>query len=451
MATIIPFKGIRYNPEKIKDISKVITPPYDIISNDERESYYQLHANNIIRLILGKDFSDDNQSNNKYTRAAGFFDEWRKEKILIQDEEPAIYIYAQEFTSLNKKYVRRGFISLVKLEDFETGQIYPHEQTLAKPKEDRLKLMQSCNANFSQVFAFYEDTGGEISEILCQESEGKSETHIEPEIDFTDVFGVKNLLWVIKEQKINKDISSLMKSRALFIADGHHRYETALFYRNLFRDKKEISRKIRQNNSNGNFPCDYVMMMCVSIDDPGLQILPTHRLVRNIEEFNPEKVKNSLNEAFEIVDMGKDCDMELLIRKLREYINKHAFIMYIGEDEKKFYMLKLRKKAILDQVFKNEYSEWKSLDTGILHGFVFEKVLGMKTENTSKSDCIKYIQSERDAIVSVNEGRYQLAFFLNPTGIDQVRNLAIKRHKMPPKATYFYPKLMTGIVLRHIS
>jgi len=445
MITVLPFKGIRYNTEKIKDISKVITPPYDIISEEERDRYYDLHPNNIIRLILGKDFPDDNQSVNKYTRAAGYFDTWREENILIQDTEPAIYVYAQEFTLFNKKYVRKGFISLVKLENFETGQIYPHEQTLAKPKEDRLKLMQSCNANFSQVFAFFEDENSKISNILHKVYEGDSGTSITPEVDFTDGFGVKNLLWVIKDNKIIEDISSLMKNRALFIADGHHRYETALFYRDMIRSNEGSP------NSNGNIPSDYVMMMCVSMEDPGLQILPTHRLARNIKNLNPEKIKKSLNEIFDISDMGNDCSIETLMQKLSDDADKHKFVLYIGENEKKFYILKLRNEKILDQILTNEYTEWKYIDTGILHGFVFDKILGIQAKNISKSESVKYIQDVREAIASVNEGEYQLAFFLNPTRINQIRDIAIKRHKMPPKATYFYPKLMTGIVLRHIS
>ncbi len=252
-----------------------------------------------------------------------------------------------------------------------------------------------------------------------------------------------------------------MKDKPLFIADGHHRYETALFYRNLvkgsvpLRCKEEAQKGSKENSKstggNGNLPSDYVMMMCVAMDDPGLQILPTHRLVKDIENLNPEKVKNSLNEVFEVSEMGKDCSIELLMNKLRENINTHAFILYIGQEEKEFFMLKLRDKTILDQTFKNEFSDWRSIDTGILHGLVFDKILGIKTENTSKTNCIKYVQDERQAIASVNKGTYQLAFFLNPTRIDQVKDIALKRHKMPPKATYFYPKLMTGMVIRHIS
>ena len=445
MAIILPFKGFRYNPEKINDISKVITPPYDIISEEERDGYYQLDPNNIIRLILGKDFPGDDQSNNKYTRSAEFFDTWRKEEILIQEAEPAIYVYAQEFTLSGKKYVRRGFISLVKLEDFQTGQIYPHEHTLAKPKEDRMNLMKACNANFSQVFTFFEDEYSKISNLLYKVHEGATGTGLRPDVDFTDTFGVKNLLWVINDSTIIKEISSQMKNRALFIADGHHRYETALFYRDLIRDKEGTSK------SNGNIPSDYVMMMCVSMEDSGLQILPTHRLVRNIKDFNPEKIRKSLNEIFEISDMGDDCSTEILMQKLGEDAHKHKLAMYMGENEKKFYILTLRDERLLDQILTGEYTEWRSIDTGILHGVIFDRILGIQAKNISKSESVKYVQGVEDSVASVNEGKYQIAFFLNPTKIGQIRDIAVKRHKMPPKATYFYPKLMTGMVIRHIS
>ena len=380
MATIRPFKGLRYDQEMIGDISKVITPPYDVISEEERERYYQSHPKNVIRLILGKDLPDDNESSNKYTRAAGFFNYWRKEEVLIEETGPAIYVYAQEFTLFNRKYVRKGFISLVKLEEFATGQIYPHEQTLAKPKADRMKLMQATNANLSQVFAFYKDEDAGVSDILTKTSEGAPETDASPEIDFIDVYGIRNKLWIIRDKKVQGELSLLMEQKPLFIADGHHRYETALFYRDLVRSNNG------QQESNGDLPCDYVMMMCVSMDDPGLQILPTHRMVKNVENLNPEKFKNSLNEVFVVKDMGQDCQAESLMQELGKNINEHAFLLYIGAGDNKFYMLKLRDEASLNHVFKNEHSEWKSIDTGILHGYILDKLLGMKAENTSKSE-----------------------------------------------------------------
>jgi len=439
MATILPFKGLRYNPEKIKDISKVITPPYDVISEKERDDYYELHPDNIIRLILSKELPGDDQSNNKYTRSGEFFDTWRKEEVLKEEAEPAIYIYAQEFTLSDKKYTRMGFISLVKLEDFQTGEIYPHEHTLAKPKEDRMNLMKACNANLSQVFTFFEDEDAKISSFLHKVSDGN------PDIDFTDIYGVRNSLWAIKDKAVIETLIARMKDRALFIADGHHRYETALFYRDLVNGTK------KEQNGNEDSPADYIMMMCVSMEDPGLVILPTHRLARNIENLDPEKVKSSLNEIFDVCDLGSDCDAETFEQKLSEDSHKHKIGMYIGESDKKFYILTLRDEKLLDPILTDEYIEWKSIDTGILHGVIFDRALGIQAKNISKSENVKYNQGVEDSVTRVNEGEYQIAFFLNPTKIGQIKDIATKRHKMPPKATYFYPKLMTGMVVRHIS
>ncbi|GJQ60005.1 MAG: DUF1015 domain-containing protein [Candidatus Scalindua sp. AMX11] len=452
MAAILPFRGLRYNPEKIEDISKVTTPPYDVISEKERERFYGLHPNSIIRLILGKDLPGDTQSVNKYTRAAGFFEEWRKEQVLIQDSEPAIYVYAQQFTLENRRYTRRGFVSLVKLEDFKTGNIYPHEHTLSKPKEDRMKLMQSCDANFSQVFAFYEDREKKMSDILFNATGGDTEIGASADVDFVDVYGVRNLLWVINDGEVIQQITTLMKDKALFIADGHHRYETALYYRDVNRDNAEMQKRIKQSSTDDTIgsPLDYLMMMSVAMEDQGLQILPTHRLVRNIGKLDPDKIKKSLKEVFQIENLGKGCDVAVLTKRLREERESHSFILYIGEEDKGFYLLTVRDKERLHQILEEKHAPWKSLDTGILHGFIFEKILGIKTEDIAKTDCLKYIQSESESIAAVNEGKHQLAFFLNPTRIEQIRDIAIERNKMPPKATYFYPKLITGIVLRHM-
>ncbi|MDR4505623.1 MAG: DUF1015 domain-containing protein [Candidatus Scalindua sp.] len=452
MATILPFRGLRYNPEKIEDVSKVTTPPYDVISENERDRFYELHPNCIIRLILGKDLPGDDQSVNKYTRAAGFFEEWRKGEVLTQDSDPAIYVYAQQFTLENKRYTRRGFVSLVKLEDFKTGHIYPHEHTLSKPKEDRIKLMQACDANFSQVFTFYEDKERKISEILCNTTGGDAEMCASAEIDFVDVYGVRNLLWCIRDTEVINEITALMEDKPLFIADGHHRYETALYYRDINRDNEEMQKQIKQSGTDGGIgsPLDYVMMMNVAMEDKGLQILPTHRLVRNIGKLQPDKIKQSLLEVFEIENMGKDCEIDMFTKRLREERVSHSFILYIGEEDKGFYLLTVRDKVRLHQILEGKHAHWRSIDTGILHGFIFEKILGIKTEDIAKTDCLKYIQSESESIAAVNEGEYQLAFFLNPTRIEQIRDIAIKRDKMPPKSTYFYPKLITGIVLRHM-
>tara|TARA_B100001964_G_scaffold42021_1_gene46439 strand:+ start:24 stop:845 length:822 start_codon:yes stop_codon:yes gene_type:complete len=264
-----------------------------------------------------------------------------------------------------------------------------------------------------------------------------------PDIDFTDIYGVKNLLWAIKDKAVIEKLIVQMKDRALFIADGHHRYETALFYRD--------SVKGGENDGNGDSPADYIMMMCVSMEDPGLQILPTHRLARNVKDLDPEKIKRSLSEVFDISDLGSNCNAETFEQKLSEDAHKHKIGMYIGESDKKFYILTLRDEKLLDPILTGDYVEWKSIDTGILHGVIFDRALGIQAKNISKSENVKYNQGVEDSVAKVNEGEYQIAFFLNPTKIGQIKDIATKRHKMPPKATYFYPKLMTGMVIRPIS
>ena len=302
--------------------------------------------------------------------------------------------------------------------------------------------MKACNANLSQVFTFFEDEDSKISNFLYKVSEGGPGTSVTPDIDFTDIYGVKNSLWAIKDKAVIEKLIVEMKNRALFIADGHHRYETALFYRDLVKGRKK--------DSNRDSPADYIMMMCVSMEDPGLQILPTHRLARNVKDLDPEKIKSSLSEVFDISDLGSDCDTETLTQKLSEDSHKHKIAMYIGESDKKFYILTLRDEKLLDPILTGEYIEWKSIDTGILHGVIFDMALGIQAKNISKSENVKYNQGVEDSVTKVNEGEYQIAFFLNPTKIGQIKDIATKRHKMPPKATYFYPKLMTGMVIRHI-
>ncbi|MCP4264903.1 MAG: DUF1015 domain-containing protein, partial [Candidatus Brocadiaceae bacterium] len=249
-----------------------------------------------------------------------------------------------------------------KLEDFQTGEIYPHEHTLAKPKEDRMNLMKACNANLSQVFTFFEDEDAQISDHLHKMSEA------DPDIDFTDIYGVKNSLWAIKDKAVIEKLIVQMKDRALFIADGHHRYETALFYRDF----------VKGTENNEDSPADYIMMMCVSMEDSGLVILPTHRLARNIEDLDPKKIKSSLNEIFDISDLGSDCNPETFEQKLSEDAHKHKIGMYIGESDKKFYILTLRDEKLLDPILTGNYVEWKSIDTGILHGVIFDRALGIQ-------------------------------------------------------------------------
>lgn len=436
MAIIKPFRGLRYNQGVITDMASVMTPPYDVISPQEQERYYQIHPNNIIRLDFGKDLPGDSEKANKYTRAAEFFRAWRKEGILRQEDSPAIYIYDQEFLSGNIWLTRRGFIALVRLEPFDKGSIYPHEQTLPGPKADRLKLTQSCRANLSSIFALFPDETNEIDAALL------AMTSTKPEVDFVDDTGVKNKLWVIKEKQTIDRLVGRMKEKPLFIADGHHRYETALVY------KEQMQKE--HGGSQADLPSDYVMMVCVSMNNKGLKILPAHRLVRNIKDFRLDRILPVLHESFRIELLGKGCAVKDCMARLNNAPETHAFIMYAGQEDA-YYKLSLNNEKIIDTIFANDHPEWRHLDAGILHGVIINKVLGIAADDVTIKEYVKYVKEETEAVSLVRSGQYQLAFFLKPTRIEQVKEIASARKVMPPKSTYFYPKLITGIVINSLT
>ena len=435
MAVIKPFRGLRYNQDIIKDISSVVTPPYDVISPNDQERYYQIHPNNIVRLDFGKGIQGDDEKTNKYTRAAELLNKWRKNGILKQEDSPAIYIYDQEFLFDNKLFIRRGFISLVKLEPFDKGHIYPHEQTLSGPKVDRLKLTQSCQANFSSIFALFPDEDNTIDNYLSTIVSTK------PEAEFADDSGVKNKLWVLKERQIIDRLIKLMQDKPLFIADGHHRYETSLAYREQMRKENG---KLRDD-----LPLDYVMMVCVSMNNPGLKILPAHRVLQ-IKEYNFNKVLQHLKESFKVELVGKGCRVNDLMSRLYAETKRYTFGMYAGQEDA-YYKLHLTNEKLLDTAFAKDHPEWKHLDTGILHGMIINKILGINFADLTLKNYVKYVKEESEAVSLVRSGEYQLAFFLKPTLIEQVREIATARKVMPPKSTYFYPKIITGIVINSLN
>lgn len=440
MAIIKPFRGIRYNSSEIKDISKVVTPPYDVISPAEQEKYYQSHDYNIIRLTKGKDLSVDNEEENKYTRAASFFKEWCKSGILQREAKPAIYFYEQIFEVNGKNYSRKGFIANIKLEELNTGHIFPHEQTLSGPKVDRRHLINACSANFSCIFSLYDDKPVEnktVGDIIAQYTKNQ------PDVNFTDDTGVKNLLWVVTDVDVISNIKSLMDKKPLFIADGHHRYETALSYRNDMQ-------KLNNNNEKSEPVYNYVMMMCVAMKDQGLKILPTHRVIKHLEEFDTERVKSVLTKFFTVEPINNGFAIEDITTKLNENADHHCFILYL-RDEKRYYLVSLIKEKLDNIEIDTEYSNWKSFDVGILHGIIFDNLFGIKNIMSKNKAGVEFIKNEADAISMVDNDGYQMAFFLNPTNIEDLQLVASNYQIMPPKSTYFYPKLITGMVINKLS
>jgi len=438
MAEIIPFKGLRYNEELVGDISNVVTPPYDVISSKEQDNYYNISEYNCIRLELSKEMAGDDDSNNKYTRAAQTLQEWIDNRVLVEEEKPCIYIYQQDFSlSSTEHYTRTGFIALVRLEEFSKGVILPHENTLAKPKEDRLKLMRACGANFSQIFSLYDDKNKDISKILKQYCSNN-----DPVISLEKgIAGSQERVWAISDVDIIDKIRKIMADKKLFIADGHHRYETALAYRNELKEKNP--------NHTGNELYNYVMMMLVDMDDPGLVVLPTHRMVSNIDNFDEKEFlqKASINFNIEKYETN-GLSFEKLCEKIKFILEDgglHTFVYY-GNEKDVVYRLQLKDPNVMEKFHSDRHASYRDLDVAILHTLLLENILGIGAKQLTNQENLTYTHSIDEGVKEVQEGRQQMAFFMLPTTVKQIQAVSYAGEKMPQKSTYFYPKLLTGLV-----
>ena len=426
MAEIKGYKGLRFNCEKAGKIEELVCPPYDIISDQQREEYIKTNPHNIIRLELPK--GDD-----KYNKAAEILKDWLEKGILVKEDKPAIYIYEEEFTAYGERKAIKGIICRVKLEEFSKGIILPHEFTLSKAKEDRLSLMKATNCNFSQIYSLYMDGGkntlGKIDSL------SKSE----PDIQLQDNDNVTHRMWIIKDEKAIADICSDFTDRKLYIADGHHRYETALNYRNYLRE---------QGLAKEGDACDYQMMMLVDMEHPGLVVFPTHRLVRNLDSFNAERVIDGCKEYFDVTEHSDINTIESTLMELYNQGKKASPFSCAGSSYK---LLVLKDTNIIKKLLPNASTATQQLDVTILHTLILEKIFGIDAENMAKQINLTYTQIFDEAISSVQQGNSQCAFILNPTRVSEIREVASNGEKMPQKSTYFYPKMITGLVMNQLE
>lgn len=428
MSFIEPFKGVLYNPAAGLAIDKVVAPPYDMISSEGQKALYERDEHNIIRLILGYRKPDDSEADNRYTRASAVLKKWMADNVLIRDAEPAIYVYDQEYSiSRGQRLTRRGFISLALLEELGGGSIYPHERTLSSPKEDRLKLMLACGANFSQIFSFYDDPAGEIDQAIAD----ARPPH--PRFDFTDDAGVSHTLYALTDTQAIGRVKNGMENKTLFIADGHHRYETALNYRNIMR---------KRTGRSGPSPYDYVMMYFANMSDSGLTILPFHRLISLPADMKTVEVISRLRTVGRLEKVAGGPGGEIELAGLLEKIGgskqrQHRFGIYAPPDSYIFtYEISVPPK-------EDAAGLVESLDVSVLHRVILENVLQGSLDQTE----IAYLTDEREITEKMADGSYDMAFLLNPTGVGQVRDIASSGLRMPPKSTNFHPKLISGLVI----
>lgn len=417
MATIKPFKAVIYNTKKIKDAAKVVAPPYDVISEEQQTYLHNLSPYNFTHIDLGKDKPNDDKSNNKYTRAEAIFKEWLDKEVMVQDEKPSIYFYKQEYKVQGQKYARLGFISLMELEDEKDSKVFPHENTHAHAVEDRLKLTKALNSNLSCIFVCYSDYQKKVEKIF-----NKHIVATKPLFDVEDKDKVRHKLWRLDDPELIAEINQSVMNQQLFIADGHHRYKVSMEYRAYRMEKKQ--------NVTGNEPFNYVMTYFTNLDSKDLQILPMHRIVRSF----PKNIE--FLEEFFRVDKVKSKE-ELLILLARAGKNEHAFGFYSKDG---FKLLRLKNKSLINEYIKEGSVDYKSLDASILKFLVFDRV-GIDSKS------IIYTKDLSETIEKVDSKEAEASFILNPVKVSQLKAIALNGERMPPKTTYFYPKVLSGLTV----
>lgn len=437
MANVHPFQGMRYNPNKIKDLSKVVCPPYDVISPQAQDRYYHLHEHNIIRIELGKEEPNDSPSNNRYTRAAAFLKDWMKQDVLEKDPEPSLYLYELEYVLSGKgKKTLKGFYARVELEEIGKGKIFPHEFTFPKAKEDRLRLMRACQANTSPIFMIYSDPA---NDMLTRLENSADKAH--PLMNLVGEDEVRHRVWKIDDPAVLTFVSAGLREQAFFIADGHHRYETALNYRDEMREK---------DPSAGPKSYDSVLTFCSNMDDVGISLLPIHRVIMNPLPCDLKTLKQRLARSFDVVHLEFNNATESSVRKTlfrnlqKEGGSSTTFGMY-AKSEQAYHLLKLKPGA-RPSVAKPV----DGLDVSIFQKVVLEEALGIADPAAKKESLIQFVKDEGAAIKQVQGGDAGIVFFLNATKISQVRDVVLTGDRMPQKSTYFYPKPVTGLVLNKL-
>ena len=431
MAIISPFRAWRYDPERVP-VPQVVTQPYDKITSAMQERYYQASPYNRVRIILGKRFPEDGESENVYTRAAESFQNWRQTGILRRDRERSIYCYSQTFRipGSDAQSERRGFIALGRIEDYSAQVVFRHEQTLAKPKADRLDLLRANRAHFGQIFMLYGGSGK--VDALLDSAAGKS-----PEIEVTDEYEVVHRVWRISDAALIASVQEKMRDKKLIIADGHHRYETALAYRNERRGAAETGSGIPT-------PYDSVMMTFVDMDCPGLVILPTHRLVFGLPHFTAAQFQADARKFFNVEEVDADIDAARATAILRNA--GHAGTALLVATAGRAFLLHTPK-SIGTSLFGKLALRQQALDVVQLHKCLLEGVLNISDEAIRNQEHVSYAREASDALAQVQSGKAQAAFLMNPVCIEQVRNIAFAGEVLPQKSTDFYPKLLSGLTI----
>ena len=429
MANIYPFRALRYNPAKVS-VADVVTQPYDKINPSMQDQYYSASPYNLVRVILGKSEPGDGDEENVYTRAAGNLQEWRAEKVLVCDSEPSIYLYTQTFRipgdSSETQLERRGFIAAGQLEEYDQRVVFRHEQTLSKPKADRLNLLRATQSHFGQIFMLYSDSAGAVDSVLAQTRP--------PDVLVRDEYDVIHRMWKVSDPATVQKVQAGMADKKLIIADGHHRYETALNYRNEMRKQFGVAAEA---------PYERLMMTFVNMDSPGLVVLPTHRVVFGLEGFDLDSMISGLKKFFNVEELGPIADVKAATEQLRQAGREHTALLAITLNS----ALLLRAHPIQQSnALAGQSEQQRTPDVVQLHKLVLEETLGMSEEDIRNQTHVKYVREAQEAADEVRRGA-NVAFLLNPIRMQQVRDIAFSGEVLPQKSTDFFPKLLSGLTI----
>ncbi len=433
MTRVAPFRGLFYSQKKIRDLSKVIAPPYDVISREEQEKLYKKSPYNFVRLDLS-------QEPDSYNAVAQLLKEWRTQGALERDEVPAIYFMTHRFTlKSGEQKMRRGFFALTELQDFSAGTIRPHEKTLDAPKEDRLKLMLACNAQLSPIFALYAEPKLTINRMLAAQVDG-----LAPFIDVEQENGDQCRLWRISDRAVTQRVVQEMKQQSLLIADGHHRYEATLNYRDRMRSQR--------GQWTGREAFNYVMAYFANMNDENVVILPTHRLVRGYAHKPFLELEEALQTYFYLEQHPKTPEGKIsFLKALKTAAKKHRVIGASFKRDPRYLILRLKNKRIMQRLAPDLSAPLRELDVTALHLLVLELILGMNPEQQVNGETIRYSQNEEWVLQTLEKEEFQAAFILNPPKAEEILTIANGGEKMPQKSTYFYPKLISGLIVNEID
>jgi uncharacterized protein (DUF1015 family) len=439
MAHIKPFRGIRYNLERITDVADVICPPYDVISESEQTAFYDRSPYNVIRMELGRHYPNDGSTDNYQTRAGDYLRTWLEEGVLIQDESPALYLAATDFQTADGIWTRWGLLAAVALEPLDKGSILPHERTYSKVKSERLSLMRACPANVSPIFSFFSDQASMMPKLQSHVSQRMAD------MDFKDYNQHRHRLWIIDDPDLLSSIVGHLRHQPLFIADGHHRYETALAYRD---------ERITHERLGKDHPAHYTLMYLSSIQDPGLKILPAHRLLPQVDPAVRHQFLQDIELYFDVRPMKSDQSNGASVKELQHELDRTPpgeGLAVILRDVPTPLLLKLKAGRKMDLYPQDTPDMLKNIDVTLLSEFVFPKLLGLSPNQLDNVDSVHYHHDIQPTLEMVRDGQYDMAFIIKPTPIAAVKRIADAGRIMPRKSTYFAPKVITGLVVHSLS